>query len=314
MATINNNKPSTWVTIPDATNKAIQSASSKTKDPQPVKNKLLWGIGFVVMVVAATVLLAPREMKNLLQGNLFESASTTDQALDDNRFVVGKLDFIPAKTADKKQGTDSIVSVSAPVAVTGTEAGTETATGTGNVVQAETAPVAIQVDAIDVTAKTETKTETTPDAASVAQIADLQKQLQDAQKQHEADEAKIKDLTAQVAQAAHPAAEQPAVNAVTPVVSAQVPNSIQSTSVLGQKDQLQPRYRVNTHTVGSTPQVALQQNAAGALSAIQQKAVQTTVKVAKTTPQSGPSEMVLIAFMLTFLGLMGWKTVKVMMG
>jgi len=146
-------------------------------------------------------------------------------------------------------------------------------------------------------------------------IADLKKQIDQLQTQRKDDVKTMQDLADQARDlATHPAAD------------ATVPTSITSTTTIGQPSTLQPGFRVNPYKVTVTPQQMLQQNLGQggqyaqttgtydqtgyqqnyqANAAYQQSAV-----TSGATPQTGPSEILLITFVLTFLGLVGWKFVR----
>ena len=70
-------KSTHWVTIPEEKvhTPASSGKSAKRSGSAPVKNKVFWGAAFVVLVVFTFALLAPRQMANILQGNLFEGDS-----------------------------------------------------------------------------------------------------------------------------------------------------------------------------------------------------------------------------------------------
>jgi len=137
-------------------------------------------------------------------------------------------------------------------------------------------------------------------------IADLQKQINDLQKQRE------EDLEAMKA----------AQNNLYP--SAGTPAGVTATTQIGQPQAVQPGFRANPYKVTVSPQQVLQQNTgiggqyaqqtsayqATGYQAYQQPTYYQTTVTSTATPQTGPSEILLITFALTFLGLLGWRLVR----
>ncbi len=133
-------------------------------------------------------------------------------------------------------------------------------------------------------------------------IEDLSKQLEQIQKQREEDIKTMQEL----ADATKPSAQEG------------VPPSITTTTTIGQPPAVQPGFRVNTHTATITPQEMLSRNMAGGYQVAQQSttqpvyqpAYQVSTPPAVQTPDTGPSEVMFIAFLLTFVGLLGWKLIR----
>jgi len=67
-------KSTHWVTIPEETIHTPASGHSKKGENMSGKSKLFWGAGFIVLVIVTVALLAPQQMANILQGNLFEQS------------------------------------------------------------------------------------------------------------------------------------------------------------------------------------------------------------------------------------------------
>ena len=155
-------------------------------------------------------------------------------------------------------------------------------------------------------------------------IADLKSQIDQLQQQRQDDIKTMQDITAAVQdQTTHSSAPET------------VPASVTSTATIGQSQTVPPVFRANPYKVTVTPEQMLQQNSAQGYqyaqqntgysqSAYQQSYAQTqqnqqtaqSYQVANsgTTPQSGPSEVLLLTFVLTFLGLVGWKFVRTVIG
>jgi len=164
---------------------------------------------------------------------------------------------------------------------------------------------------------------TTPAAVTDEQaklIADLKKQIDQLQIQRKNDAKTMQDIVNEAAeQTIHAAASE-----------STAPTSITSTTAIGQPQTLQPGFRVNPYRVTVTPQQMLQQNLGQGGQYAQQNAVysqtgyqqnyqqayqpgaayQQSVVTSGATPQTGPSEILFITFVLTFLGLVGWKFMR----
>jgi hypothetical protein len=143
-------------------------------------------------------------------------------------------------------------------------------------------------------------------------IADLKKQIDNLTKQRAEDVKTIQDIADtvidQAADATHPAA--PTTTGATTATTA--------TTAIGQPSTLTPGFRANPYTVSVTPQQMLQQNLGSGATYTAQSASYTTtttyqpttVVTTGTTPETGPSEILLIAFIVTFLGLVGWRFIR----
>lgn len=328
-----------WITIPEekihlhtpVDNPSPQKAVENTEFT--VKNKILWGIGFVILIGVTLGLLAPKEMSSLLQGNLFESPSasdnsTTPEAAGTNAFglqPMNPISLLPAKTADNAT-SDSEAVASDPETVP-----VDTSSQNQTVVQAETTPVDIQVDPItpaspDVANATPESKISPPNEGggkepgeegvnpsavnsndSAALIAQLQEQLQNLQN------------------GTHPAASSTGAStgsSTGPSTGTPIPDFAQTTQNLGQNaGSMQPLYRTNPYRVTVQPQTLLQQYSTGAYrllppaagTSANQSIYSANLLNAQGTPNSGPSESLFIGFAVTFLGLVGWKSLRVMM-
>lgn len=91
-------KSAQWITIPEASlhtpvSGVAKAPPSKAGKTELVKNKLFWGIGFVVVVVAAFAVLAPTQFSKLLQGNvLFDSPGVSGT---DTTALINPLNLLP---------------------------------------------------------------------------------------------------------------------------------------------------------------------------------------------------------------------------
>jgi len=302
-----------WVTIPDETLHTPVSKPHKKADPAqaPVQNKLFWGMGFVVLVLFSSALLAPKQFASILQGNLFDSGGFQVVPDDQTALVVNPNgDQLPVETVSD-----------APKEIVVPE---PTATENNQVVEAETDAIAIQIEPIKTQETTEpvvnepadtVANETPVDTgiqneldANQKLLQELAQQVQDIKMEADTKDQLIQEL---MDKATTPvdlkpsATEIPVVN--TPVVA---------TTTLGQ----QPSaigYRFNTHVVSETPQMVLARNTAKlasqptvSIDESQQQIYSSQLSNAQGTPESGPKEAVMIAFMLTFAALLTWKMRK----
>lgn len=132
--------------------------------------------------------------------------------------------------------------------------------------------------------------------------------------------------------------------AATTTTTTTTPTSVTSTATIGQSSTtVTPAFKTNSYKVTTTPQQVLQNNLASGYStgtsassvasgnavtyyqpysvSIVQSKVQSnsgyssqtskSLSSVKSTPNSGPTEMILITFVITFLGLAGWKFRKI---
>lgn len=177
------------------------------------------------------------------------------------------------------------------------------------------------------------QTEKAAAAASDQQklIDELSKQLDSLQKQRTDDIKTMQDLSnvLNTPSNVYPSAAE----------GAGVPPGVATTAAIGQPSPLEPGFRGNPYRVTVAPEEVLRQNLArGGQYAAQPAGYSATgyspysapqlsltsdvapyatapssqVLTNGKTPDSGPSEILLLAFALTFLGLAGWKLVKIM--
>jgi hypothetical protein len=155
-------------------------------------------------------------------------------------------------------------------------------------------------------------------------VDDLKKQIDQLQQQRKDDIKTMQDLaqTSQTQANLYPSAP----------ASGNLPTGVVSTTAIGQPQALQPGFRTNPYKVTITPQQMLQQNLNGGAQYAQQTATQTVyqqqnyqqqyqqpaqkVVVANggKTPQTGPSEILLITFAITFAGILCWRFVRIVIG
>ncbi len=148
-------KKTNWITIPDEKNHTPASGKAKSQGAVPVKNKLFWGVGFIVLIFAAFALLAPSQFSQLLQGNLFDTSGVSEEDR--------KVSLIPEKHApDNDSGKDDSAATEIkdePSAETDTSASTATesdeseGTTDNQVVTAEDEAVSISVEPISTPAE-----------------------------------------------------------------------------------------------------------------------------------------------------------------
>jgi len=294
------NKSTHWVTIPEETVHTPASKPSSKTGKMSAKGKIFWGAGFVIVIVITFALVAPNQMANLLQGNLFEQAGITP------------LGLIPSEEPAATEVTateEAAPEVAAPADVT--------------VVTPETEAVTVQVEPV----VTEGAAETTPEevattettvtegAAETIEVPGAIKEELDANRKlldelskqvtefKEKDEEKTKIIEELVAEETmKPAAET-------------LPPAVTTTTALGQ---VPTGYRANTHIVTMTPYEALQKNTAymeskqtGAYAATtEQQDYSAQLARAQGTPDSGPREILLITLALTLAAMLGWKISK----
>ncbi|HEY5140252.1 MAG TPA: hypothetical protein VIJ25_13195, partial [Methylococcales bacterium] len=191
------------------------------------------------------------------------------------------------------------------------------------------------LDSLSVTSTTSTAVTPTTDATATATDAqaklvdDLKKQIDQLQQQRKDDIKTMQDL-AQTSQA------QANLYPSAPASGGNLPTGVVSTTAIGQPQALQPGFRANPYKVTVTPQQMLQKNLNGGSQYAQQTATQTvyqqqnyqqqytqqyqqpaqSVPVANggKTPQTGPSEILLITFALTFVGILCWRFVRIVIG
>jgi len=95
-------KSAQWITIPEASlhtpvSEVAKAPKPKAGSPDLVKNKLFWGIGFVVVIVAAFAVLSPGQFSKLLQGNaLFDTSGVSS---DQTTGVIPPLSLVGQQTS-----------------------------------------------------------------------------------------------------------------------------------------------------------------------------------------------------------------------
>jgi cytoskeletal protein RodZ len=99
-------KSTQWITIPENTlHTPVSGAAKPAEKAKPgssdlVRNKFFWGIGFVVLLVAAFAVLAPAQFSGLLKGSLFD---TTGVPPSQTSGVINPVNLLP--TEDQKKQT-----------------------------------------------------------------------------------------------------------------------------------------------------------------------------------------------------------------
>ena len=315
------NKTTHWVTIPEeAIHTPASKPSPKTGKMTPA-GKFFWGAGFVIVIVITAALVAPKQMANLLQGNLFEQSGITP------------LNVVPTENPAAETTTTEQPAAEQP-------AETPTQPADVTVVQPETEAVTVQVEpvATEQPAPAETTTtgtttpavvteqpvaETTEVAAGTTEVPGAIKDELDANrklleelskqvtefKEKDAEKTKIiEDLTGIVQ-------DQTTGENLHPAPTETLPPAVTTTTALGQ---VPTGYKVNAHTVKITPYQALQQNTAqmetgqaGAYAgSVTQQEYNAQLARAQGTPESGPKEILLITMALTFAAMLGWKISK----
>ncbi|MBU0727736.1 hypothetical protein KKA95_03555 [Patescibacteria group bacterium] len=291
-------KTSHWVTISE---EAVHTPASKsTKRTQksestPVKNKLFWGAGFVVLVLLTVALIAPNQMASILQGNLFDQGLIPEDGFEDPQ---------------ASQQTQQVEEVAEEEVV---EEEVTAGPEIDLAVEAQTEAVTIQIDPVGTTEEQVVEQEAQAEEGGTIQeeLDANQKLLQELSQQiaefKEKDEEKtkiIEDLAEIVQEDLHAAAADTATEA-----TATIGTTTSTTTTTG--------YRVNTHTVTMTPHEALAINTAQYASAqatydgVTVADYSAQLSSATGTPDSGPKEILLVAFILTFVSLLGWRLRKI---
>jgi hypothetical protein len=288
-------KSTHWVTIPEEVIHTPASKPAKKGGQMSGKSKLFWGAGFVVLVMITIVLLAPQQMANILQGNLFEQSGFQP------------LEAIPEESVEAPVEAPVEESVEQPEDTT--------------VVEAETEAVSIQIEPVITTAeepvaeqpvKEPVAEEPTEVPGGVQEELDANRKLLEELSQQIAEfKEKDEEKTAIIEDLAGMVQEQ--IEEVRPSAPAAVSPAVTTTTAIGQ---VPTGYRVNTHTVQITPYQALQQNTAQlqaqqiTAQAVTEADYRTQLAQAEGTPDSGPREALLIALSLAFIALLGWKIGK----
>jgi hypothetical protein len=285
-------KSTHWVTIPEETIHTPASKPSKKGEEMSGKSRLFWGAGFIVLVIVTVALLAPQQMANILQGNLFEQSGFQP------------IEAIPG-------GEQAEVPAEQPVVAPAEEPKGAT------VVQPETEAVSIQVEPVVTEVPVEQPVVTPAEEAAGAPagikeeldanrqlLEDLSKQVAEFKEKDQQKTAIIEDLTGIV--------QEQAKEEVRPSAPETIPSAVTTTTTIGQ---VPTGYRANTHTVTITPQQALQQNTAQfqmqqTVGAVANADYRAQLAQAEGTPDSGPREALLLALSLAFISLLGWKIGK----
>ncbi len=140
-------KKTNWITIPDEKIHTPASGQSKSQGGSQVKNKLFWGIGFIVLIFAAFALLAPSQFSQLLQGNLFDTSGVPEEDR--------KVSLIPEKKEAPAAMEATDETASQPDSAMTQEGSVDgTANSDGQVVTAQDEAVPISVEPISAPAET----------------------------------------------------------------------------------------------------------------------------------------------------------------
>ncbi|MBN1258967.1 hypothetical protein JXA05_04395 [Candidatus Peregrinibacteria bacterium] len=293
-----------WVTIPEHFLHTPADTGKKDKSAGPtVRYKAFWAVGLFVLALFMFGLLAPQQMANLLQGNLFDTTGMQQPAEEQ---LVEPLNIIPEtalkpETPDVAAGPETAMEPEVPEATRVVEAQTE-----ATLIEVE--PVAAQQEKPAEAVVEAVQPAVTEEDASLKLVEELQKQLAEYQEKEEQNTQALQQLTemvqSQTEESLHAAA----------------PEAVQVTTAIGQSQMpASAGYRVNTHVAAITPQQALQQNMSGVQ--VQQTAQISANRIyrdqlgqAAGTPDSGPMEVFMIATILTLVGLWGWKFIKTLAG
>ncbi len=87
-------KSANWITIPDENHQDNQMGVP-SQNPDLVKNKLLWGIGFAVIIIVSFIVLAPNQFNALIQGNLFDAKGLSEKDMKVNLLPQKKETNVP---------------------------------------------------------------------------------------------------------------------------------------------------------------------------------------------------------------------------
>ncbi|PIZ70792.1 hypothetical protein COY07_06125 [Candidatus Peregrinibacteria bacterium CG_4_10_14_0_2_um_filter_43_11] len=294
-------KSTQWITIPEevihtpVSPVAGKRSSSRVKDSSSaVQHKSLWAVGFVVVFVASFAMLAPHQFSSILQGNLFDAPGVTNSTVDQS---VNPLNVLPAKTVEQKQEEAVVIpSETVPDQL---------------VVQPETSAVSIQVAPLSPPVETA--------IAEPAKVLTPNEKLLQELSQQVADLKEGNQVAVTLPVTAFPATSALSIPPSSTGLHSSATEAANTTVLLGQPS-IQPGYKINSHTVTLHPQIVLQQNlgrgmvSASAVSvpqpSYQSQAYNANLSRAQGTPESGPSEVLMIAFLLTFASLIGWKGFK----
>lgn len=296
-----NKKSTHWVTIPEE--KVHMPAPSPKEKKNGVNHKGLWAAGFIVVIILGFTLVAPQQMANLLQGNLFDTSGVPQEQVEQ---PIQPLEILPEQPAPAEEAVmEKEPETPAPQ----------------NVVEAQTEAVSIQIAPV---AEPETKM-AEGEAMQPETVAEAQPQParpaggpadEELKAELDANRKLLEELSKQLAEVKGEGQAAPA----EAVHSAASDTAAEVTSVIGQPQAATPSgYRPNPYRVTVTPQQVLQQNTAVAQAnaapppAIPAAATQTyydaQLAAASGTPESGPA--LTVALILTFVTLVGWRFRKI---
>lgn len=285
-------KETKWITIPEEIlHTPVSGQKGKTKT---VGNKLFWGISFIVLVVVTFALLAPTQFNELLRGSLFDAPgveSPTEGIFGGEEEVAEEEVTEEVMEEPEEVVAEEEVMIEAEPVVQPEEEAVDI------VIEPIVEPEEVIIEPVEEVMEepAEEVVEEEPDAQAEL-VQSLSEQIEQLQKQREEDLKAMEELVTLVEEEVKPAA----------------PPSVTTTTTLGQPPALVPGFRVNPYRVAQTPEQVLQQNLASGAQFAQAPA-QPVIKppAVSTTPDTGPSEILLITFALTFLGAMLWKLVRV---
>ncbi len=290
----------TWITIPEETFHtpvSTQEPRPKTdkKSASEVKHKFFWGVGFAVVLVVSFAMLAPQQFNTVIQGNLFDAPGVEAPEITQ---VVQPLGVLSTQS--------QTLGVQTP-ALSGAEVANEEI-----VVQPETSPVSIQVAPLAL----ENPEPVEIPAAAPSPVLDANQRLLQELRQQVGDLRNEQPISVPFVLPSVPGLALP--NLTLPLdLRAAAPEAAATTAIFGETSPT--GYRLNTHRVTVSPQTVLQQNLSGGQYVTQPQTSQIRVNSplyqanlsrAQATPDTGPHDVMLVAFILTFIGLLGWKAVK----
>lgn len=316
----------------------VESSEKKEgKAGSPVKNKIFWGAAFVVMIIITFAVLAPGQFSSLLKGSLFEKSGLSGENIAS---PISPLALLPQgdieeaeEVIDEGVGEGGLEEIEEAIvgegedvsSGTSDEASAETEAPAGAeededrlIIEAEDQPVTISVEPV---AEAETiEIEPITEDGEGTLITELQEKIKQMEEDRDDQLEAIEELTKLV--------QNQMEQDTRAAAPGEVPPGVATTAGIGQTGQARPGFRPNTHTVTVTPEQVLQQNkgliakyaqqefaAVTAPTASYQEIYQqaTAIKIqptAERTPETGPSEMMLIAFIIAFAALTGWKFLK----
>lgn len=107
------NQKAKWITLPEKEEETKKNTHRAIhyEEMNPVRNKFLWGVGFLALVIIVFFALAPNQFNSLIQGNLFDAQGGSETGI--------KVDLLtPPKSANvqfansNNENTDSTASES----------------------------------------------------------------------------------------------------------------------------------------------------------------------------------------------------------